>query len=356
MSAVAKKIDNVVEEGSVCSDADRDALHILPIAILPVQHPVLRRAKLVKNSRLDSMVELFNLKEAGSGHVSVTAAAAGLNLRSDPPHPDLVLLRKVANLPSFDVYSLRVLLRAAGVIITDDSALRLSKAKMESLNAYMSVFTRPLVAEIFGEETAVGGFTDLVGLMRNSPVDTVRQRLSLMAEKLGIGIAGIPKFLEDYADIFMSLSYYRQCMDDVLPLLDDFLKTVTDLRGQYQLRQDANLMRVLDVVEETVNGLTANVTGRLESFERSTHAMWGGLTAKRFEKIETLIKSYHAAIGGVLCALSVKLYAWQRQFPKASSAGPMRRAEFIMSEMRQGIDTIRAIEDSAPVLSELQQA
>ncbi len=115
-----------------------------------------------------------------------------------------------------------------------------------------------------------------------------------------------------------------------------------------------NLMRTLDMVEQAVNGLTANVTGRLESFERSTNDMWRDLTAERFGRIEVLIKTYHTSIGGVLCALSVKLHAWKRQFPKSSSSGPMRRAEFIMSEMRQGIDTIRALEDSAPMLSELQ--
>ncbi len=352
MSGAALRIGTAAE--IPYTDADRDALHILPIAILPVRHPALRRAKLVKSSGLESMVEMFNLRESGSGHMTVVAAARALALSETPPDPDLVLLRKVSYLPSFDVYSLRILLRAAGVGIVDDSALCLSRAKMESLNAYMAVFTRPLVAEVFGGDAAVGGFTDLVGMMRNSPVETVRSRLGLMARKLGLEIEDIPRFLEDYADIFMSLSYYRQCLDSILPLIQDFLATVTELRTGYQTRHDANLMRTLDLVEHTINGLTANVTGRLESFERSTSEMWNGLTSERFRRIETLIKSYHTAIGGVLCALSVKLHAWQRLFPKSSSAGPVRRAEFIMSQMRPGIDTIRTIEDSAPMLSELQ--
>jgi hypothetical protein len=335
------------------TDADRDALHILPVCILPVRHPALRRTKLVKNSSLESMVEMFT-SDAGSGHMAVTAAARAVGLAENPPHPDLVLLRKVSHLPSFDVYSLRVLLRGSGIAIADDSALRLSQAKMESLNSYMTVFTRPLVTEVFGNDARVAGFTDLVGMMRSTSAETVRSRLAALSEKLGIEIGAIPKFLEDYADIFMSLSYYRQCLDVILPLLEDFLTTVADLRGNYQMRQDVNLLRSLDIVEQSVNGLTANVTGRLESFERSTNDMWRDLTAERFSRIETLISSYHTAIGGVLCALSVKLYAYKRLFPKSSNAGPMRRAEFIMSEMRQGIDTIRAIEDSAPMLSQLQ--
>ncbi len=69
-----------------------------------------------------------------------------------------------------------------------------------------------------------------------------------------------------------------------------------------------------------------------------------------------MIESYHTTIGGVLCALSVKMDAWARLFPKKDSGGPVKRAEFIMSEMRQGIDKFQKIEDSAPMLAELESA
>ncbi len=97
-----------------------------------------------------------------------------------------MLLRKVSHLPSFDVYSLRVLLRGCGIQIADESALRLSPAKMESLNSYMAVFTRPLVAEVFGDMANVGDFTGLVGMMRNCSAETVRDRLGALSVKLGI--------------------------------------------------------------------------------------------------------------------------------------------------------------------------
>jgi hypothetical protein len=335
-------------------DADRDALHILPISILPVQNAALRRARMVKNPLLDTMVEFFNLAGSGSGQTTVPGAAKMVGLDGNPQHPDLVMLRNVSLLPSFDVYSLRILLRANGIAIADKSALKLSESKVASLSAYMSSFTRPLVAEIFGEDSSVGGFTDLVGMMRNCPAEQVRDRLARMAEKLGIGVGAIPNFLEDYADIFMSLSYYRQCLDQILPPIQSFLECTHDIRSNHQLRQDVHMIKTLDFVEQTINALTANVTGRLESFERSTNDMWHDLTAERFRKIEALIKSYHVSIGGVLCALSVKMNAWRRLFPTPNASGPMRRAEFIMSDMRQGIDRIRAFKDTAPMLAELR--
>ena len=66
-----------------------------------------------------------------------------------------------------------------------------------------------------------------------------------------------------------------------------------------------------------------------------------------------MISSYHTTIGGVLCSLSVKMEAWARLFPTLSSGGPGKRAEFIMSEMKQGMENIQEIEDSAPMLSGL---
>jgi hypothetical protein len=79
--------------------------------------------------------------------------------------------------------------------------------------------------------------------------------------------------------------------------------------------------------------------------------MWDNISAERFDKVKGLIESYHTTIGGVLCGLTVKMNAWIRLFPKPTSGGPVKRAEFIMSEMRQGLDNIRKIDDSAPMLT-----
>jgi hypothetical protein len=334
-------------------DADRDALHILPLATIPVAHPVLRRTKLVKNSRLDAAVEFFNMPGSGSGQFEVTEISKLLGLQKGAADPDVELLQRVAVLPSYDVYSLRILLREMNIAIADESALILSPAKIESLSAYMTTFTRPLVVEIFGEGTNIGDFTNLVSMFRDCSADQVRQRLATMADKLGIPVPAIPKFLEDYADIFMSLSYYKQCLDQLLPGVQSFLTTLTDIRANHQLRNDTNLMKTCDFTENVINGTLANITGRLESFNKSTADMWRNLSAERFRKIEQLILSYHTVIGGVLCALSVKMNAWTRNFPRPEAAGPVRRAAFIMSDLRQGIDRISAIEDTRPVLSEL---
>ena len=107
------------------------------------------------------------------------------------------------------------------------------------------------------------------------------------------------------------------------------------------------------MMESPIKELMAAITGRFENFERGTKHMWDNISAERFRKVEQLISGYHTSIGGVLCSLSVKMEAWAKLFPSPSVGGPGKRAEFMMSEMKQGMDKIQMIEDSVPMLAAL---
>lgn len=336
----------------VISDADRDSLHILPLAAIRLKTPALRRARLIKNAQLNAVVELFDSLDTGSGQIEISALGREFGWPEVPLHPDLMLLRKLALLPSFDVYSLRILFRELDIEIASDDVLKLSAAKVAELTTYMMTFTRPLIREIYQDaDINITTFEDVLNLFRNPDRKKAHERLQFMAQRLGIEIPEIPKFLEDYGDIFLSFSYYRQCLDSIVPAIDDFLASMGEFKNNYQLRNDANLMKTCEFMESTINELLAGITGRFENFERSTNAMWNNLSAERFQRVRAIIRSYHTTIGGVLCALSVKMNAWSKLFPDRKVGGPVRRAEFIMSEMKQGIDKIQKIEDSAPMLA-----
>jgi len=352
-SACASLESQPATETLPISDVDRDSLHTISISILPINRLALRRARLVKNARLEGVIELFNNAGSGSGQMTVSGVSKMLEIPVAPPDPDIALLKQVADLPSFDVYSLRILLRDAGIAIGDADALTLSPARIQSLNLYMTAFTRPLIEEVVGQHSDISEFSNIVNLFRNCNAETIRARIAILAGKLGTPVSEIPNFLENYGDVFMSLSYYRQCLDQTLPNIQAFMNSINDIRDVRVLRQDTNLMSTVTFMEETVNGLLADIAGRIESFERATKDMWRNLTADRFRKIEALILTYHTTIGGVLCALSVKMDAWCRQFPQSSNSSPQSRANFIMSEMRPGVDRVWALKKSAPVLSEL---
>jgi hypothetical protein len=322
---------------------------------MPIKTTALRRARLIKNVRLKSVVELFVDENAGSGQLDVEDLLSEFGWNPAEPPDDLLLLRKLALLPSYDVYSLRISLREHGVVVNDMDSLKLSKAKSQQLSEYMTDFTRPLIMQIYGDdEVDVQNFEDVIKLFRDPDVKKAIGKIQVMSQKLGINPEDIPKFMEDYGDIFLSLSYYRECLDTIEPIITEFLDAMNELKGNYQFKTDQNLMNNIKLIESTINERMAAVTGRFENFERGTKYMWDNISAERFHKVEQLISGYHTSIGGVLCALSVKMEAWARLFPNKDAGGPGRRSEFIMSEMKQGIENIVKMEDAGPMLAALE--
>ena len=325
---------------------DRDTLHTLSLAAMPLKKPTLKRARLIKNARLNSVVEVFRDRSGGSGQIEVEKLPQDFGLEALPGE-DFGLIRTLAQMPSYDVYSLRVALRAEGIVVEDHEALRLSPAKTKELSEYMKSFTRPLMMQIYGDEGAkIETFDDVVALFRDPDLQKARQRLDVMATKLGIEIATIPRFLEDYADIFMSLSYYKQHLDRVTPHVHEFFESLALLRKSMQMRSNTQLMAACTDMETTFSALLTSVTSRLESFDRHTKDMWNDLSAERFRKIETVIRTFHTMMGGILCALTVKMDAWVELFPHRRAGAPGRRADFILNDLQHGMRRIREIAGS----------
>jgi len=339
------------------SAADRDSLHVLPLCIIPVETLGLKGARMIKNAQLTSVVEVYRDRDIGSGQVEIEKLPQKFNWPASPTHPDFTLMRKLAIMPSYDVYSLRVLLREHGIAVNQTDALKLSADKTQELSGLMKSFTRPLLLQIYGDSAAgIETFADVLGMFRDPDLEKARQKLTLMAQTLGIDIMTIPRFLEDYADIFLSLSYYRQCLERITPTVHEFLDGMKEIKKNYQMRSNTSLMGTCDEMRTTFTDLLVTVTGRLESFERATKDMWTGLSAERFRQLERFIKAYHTTMGGILCALTVKMDAWAETFPRANVGGPVRRADFIMTDMRHGLSHIRKICKSAPSMTDIAQA
>jgi hypothetical protein len=329
---------------------DRDTLHTLALKDLPIQHPVLRRARMIKNGKLDSVIEMFRDREIGSGQIEVEKLPQELGTSLQPA--DFTLLRNLALLPSYDVYSLRVSLRNAHIEVNNQEALRLSPAKTRELASYMRSFTRPLLAQVYGEEgKQLETFEQVVALFRDPDIDKARRKLMIMAGKLGLEITAIPRFLEDYADIFLSLSYYKECLDHVTPAIYEFFESLADLKKSLQMRNNTQLMSACAEVQSTFTDLLTTVTGRLESFDRNTKDMWNELSAERFRRIESVIKTFHTMMGGILCSLTVKMDSWATLFPTRRAGAPSRRADFILNDMRHGMKRIREFEKAAAPVS-----
>lgn len=337
-------------------DEDRDALYVLPLSIIPLKLPALRRARLIKNVRLEGVVEFFADPQTGSGQVDIKDLPMVFGWPDGQANPDFKLLTRLADLPSYDVYSLRILLRDMSIPISDARGLSLSPQKIASLDVYMSKFTRPLVAKVFGgKEVNMGGAEDLVRMFREAGSAQVRDNLLTIAGTLGINVTELPRFLEDCGDIFLALSYYRQSLDEIEPTVGGLLDSIHDIRANRLLSENASVMETCGKIESTIGGQMASVGGRVEKFDRVTNALWADVSAKRFREVKEMIQSYHTAVGGVLCALTVKIKAWAIQFPNPESVGAKRRADFLMSDMKQGIEKILKMDGMEPASGRILQ-
>lgn len=321
-----------------------DSLFVLPLEIIPFETPGLTRARLIKNNHLIGVIELFSERETGSGQISIDNLPEHFHWKQGMAHPDLQILSKLGPLPSFDVYSLRRSMRELGVPITEGSELQLTEEKNKELTTYMSSFTLPLIKQIYGgDDMEVSSFEDLVGLFKDPDVKKALEKLRVMADKLNIKLDQIPRFLEDYGDIFLSLSYYRNCLDRLQPLLDSFVDSMNEIKKNYQVRQDANLVEQIGKIEKLMTGLVEFLKRLFNDFDTQTQDLWDNLSAERFEEVKKLISDYHTTIGGVLCGLTVKMNAWATRYPNPRSGSPMSKGEFLMTDIRQGVANIRAI-------------
>ena len=333
---------------------DKDSLCVLPLSTIPMQTRSLREARLIKDERLVGVVELFSDESTGSGRVKIEALAREFAWSQDPAHPDLAMLRGLSRLPSYDVYSLRVLLRDLDIQVDNVDDLRLSAQTSRDLTSYMSTFTRPLIQQVYGGgDIAIKDFSDIIALFRQPNVQLARQKLGRLADRLGISLEEVPKFLEDFGDIFLSLSYYKSYLDRIEPRVQAFIVGFDVLRDSHELRQNRLLMKTCDGLEAKLSEMTTDMSSRFQNFYCETENMWTDVCAQSFRRVEMLIASHHTTIGGVLCALETKMNAWDARFPDADTGGPVKRAEFIMTDMRQGLENIRRIENNLPIAATL---
>jgi hypothetical protein len=330
-------------------DEARDALHILPLSMIPLETPGLQQARLIKNVRLETVVEMFHDVQAGSGQVAPHHVATYFESNPKEMERDLVKIEKISRASSFDVYSSRIELRRLNIDVNNVESLHLSERKKVELTSYMRVFTRPLVEHVYGsEEIQVQDVGDIINMFANPNRDEALRNLRIMADRLDIGLMDIPNFLEEYGDIFLSLAYFKKCLDDIVPEIQRFLTWVGDIRASSEVRRDARQMKLLDEIENDLTDITTSITGRFESFDNRSRDFWRDINAQTFRSIRELITSHHVTIGGVLCGLAVKMSLWKARFARGGG-GPNRRLEFVKSEILPGLSHIKALEQSARV-------
>lgn len=343
--------ETVGEAGLSQLEEDMDSVHILPLSIIPLQTPSLQRARLIKNVRLESVIELYRDEAGASGQIEASELANTFGWPKSGKHPDERVIAALCDLHSFDVYSLRIQLRKLGIQIEQSNMLQLSEAKTRDLMRYMNVFTMPLLKQIYNTaELSVDNMDQLIQKFTCPDKHEALENLRLMAEKLHIELQDVPKFLEEYADIYLSIAYSKDCLNSLIPQIMQFEESMAELTENYELSNDSRLMRGIDYIKDSITDVTASVVSRFENFDRESETMWEEITAESFNQLKKSIRSHHVSVGAILCGLSVKMNGWHHNL--AAGRGLVRRADFIRSDMMQGMEKINKIEE---IVSKLQQ-
>jgi len=328
-------------------DEARDALHIMPLSMIPIETPGLQHARLIKNVRLDTVIEMFNDAQTGSGQVKPRDIGTYFESYKEEVERDLTKIEKIAQAASFDVYTSRIELRRLKIDISNHESLTLSEKKKAELTQYMTVFTRPLMEYVYGSENVeINSVDQLIKMFASPNREEALRNLRMMADRLDIGLMDIPNFLEDYGDIFLSLAYFKKCLDDIVPEVQRFLGWMAEVRNSNEIKREYRQAKMLDDISRDLTDISTSITGRFESFDNRSRDFWRDINAETFRSIRELITAHHVTIGGVLCGLAVKMDLWKARFARGGG-GPNRRLEFIKSEILPGLSHIRSLERSA---------
>jgi len=324
-----------MKDGPVNGAKDRDQVHVLPLDIIPLEAKALQKTRMLKNTHLETVLELYQDSSAGSGQIEIGQLRTVFN---EVGMSDISVLQKLSRLHSYDVYSLRRVLRDLEIPVKGDENLELSQEKQDELNNYMRMFTRPLIMHIYGDhDVKPDTAEDILSLFRDPDTEKALTNLKAFARLLHIQVHEVPDFLPDMGDLFMSISYYREYMDRIGPILVNFNASVEEIKDNRQLQQDRSLIQNCEMVQHRMRTLAANVVKRFRAFETMNNDMWDSVRSENFNLMGKTISGSQTEMGGALCTLTVKMMAWSQRFPDRHMGGPNKWADFILTDMRQGL-------------------
>jgi hypothetical protein len=328
------------------AQSDSDSLDRLSLSIVPLTTSTLKNARLIKNGRMETAVELHNDPISGSLQIKpedISEAFKGAE-------KDQQIITALSELNSYDVYSMRSSLKQLGIPVSDD-ALKLSDTMKAALNGYALEFVRPLVERIFGSANAdvdaSEGGESLNRILKDSDVGRVRRNLATITNRTGIPTDEIPTFLEMYSDVFLSVAYYRHCYAAVEPDVQRFMIWVKELEKHRDVMTSPQTMNSCKKVEATMKFLSASIRERFAKFHTSFEVFWDNISKKAFDELRQQIEENHTSMGAVLCGLGVKMNNWTQAFPDNTVGGPAKRAKFVMTEMEPGIEKLKMMENEA---------
>lgn len=321
-----------------------DAIDSLPLSIIPLKTNSLKSAKLVKNARMETMIELFHDPVAGSLMIEPSRLSETYGNKEDVER-DQEILMQLSELPSYDVYSLRGTLRKLGLETVPVDALELSDDMKDALATYTGSFIRPVIMNIYGKEFLSQGQTkNLMDIFKGTDSQVVMGNLSMMSQKTGIPVDQIPDFLQKYSDTFLSIAYFRFTYDTVLPEVQRCIEWLDETKSYRDIKAMPGTYQGVERMQRALTQLSTAISARMDKLNRSFEAFWADINQESFNRLQLNITNNYPALGAILCGLSVKMKLWSNVFPNNAAGNPHKRGTFVKTELEPGVDALLKIE------------
>ena len=328
--------------------ADIDSIDVFPLDVMPITSPTPRKARLIKNARMETSLELYNDPVSGSLQISPQKLGEMFSEDTGKYQSDHAIINQLAMLGSFDVFSLRTIFKKLKLETIPDDALNLSDKMKLELQSHSQKFIRPLIEKIYGTEHFSGGdVRDIRDVFKNPDLDLVRDNLKVMTQKTGIPLTELPDFLEEYSDVFLSVAYYDHSLESISKIVDKFFSWIHQTRTQREIMASSKTMAACESVEYILQFINMSLHERLEAMQKNFSIFWNDINRSSFQRLQNEISDNHQSLGAVLCGLIVKMRAWEKEFPTANSGGPQQRSKFIISELEPGLEKLKKLEQDA---------
>jgi len=326
-----------------------DRIDQLPLSIIPLNSVTFKKAKLFKNAKLETIVEMYNDPVAGSLQILASddlTEALGIEVNEASEH-DKKVIQELAKLDSFDIYSMRNSLQRIGLDLEmSDEILQLSDEMKNALKEYSKAFTLPLIKEIYGVESDSID-DDLSALFKNPDKTVVRDNLMQLSENTGIPLQEIPTFIQNYSEVYQSVAYYRYTYDTISEEIERFDRWLNSVIQQNDASMTPQSRKTCLQVDYNMRYILISLKQRFELFQTSFETFWEDINAQSFTTLRNEVTSNYETIGHVLCAVVVKVGAWGEEFPFNDAGSPNKRIKFTMTDLAPGIEKVRQTEEFA---------
>jgi hypothetical protein len=318
---------------------EQDNLHSLSLSAFDIKHKGLKNARLLKNTYLESIIEFADEEFEGLGHLRATDLFISFN-DIEVCHEELKMIKGLMLLPSFDCYTLKRGLAPLKLSLLNEEVLKLSDGMEASLFPLMSRVTRPLIQYLYTDDNLrIKDTKSLLYIIQNTDSIKVKNRLHIVANNLEISLNDLPIFFTQFGELFLSISYFENIFLEYKQKLDQLLLWAEDGMQNSSLRNDPNAQREFTSCDRGLRSLKRNLESRFSHLLKITQINWDELKASEFRKIQREILSQQANLGIGLCALTVKILEWEKQFPSAGGS-PQQCFEFLSSELNTGLENL----------------